>query len=425
MSATTLQTVRGYHAHTCVGRRSDEGHGHASVAMAPRSGATLRRSLHVVFAGGGTGGHLFPGLATANALRAMLADVRITFAGSGAAFEQRHVAAAGYEYLAVRSTPFKASPWTWPTFFAAHWQGRREARAFLREQPADLVVGLGGYASVPMASVATAGGIPLVLLEQNAVPGRANRWLSRHAARICLGFEAARRHFSRVAVDRLIVTGTPLRTTGTTRAHEPVNSPSSRPLLVICGGSGGARPLNTTVPQVLARMGSELRNWRVLHQTGESGLASTRALYEQLRIKANVVPFVPELPRVLTQASLAICRAGGTTLAELAAAGVPAILCPYPFAAADHQRHNAEIFAAAGAAMIVNARPLESEQGTAELAAAVTRLLADTERRNTMAAAARTLARPNAAAEVAQAILCIPTLPALAACIDAESSRGV
>ena len=172
-------------------------------------------------------------------------------------------------------------------------------------------------------------------------------------------------------------------------------------------------------------MGSELRHWRVLHQTGDSGLASTRALYDQLQIKADVVAFVPELRRVLRQASLAICRAGGTTLAELAAAGLPAILCPYPFAADDHQRHNAEIFVAAGAAMIVNARPLESEQGTAELAVAVARLLADAERRNSMAAAAQKLARPFAAAEVARAILRIPTLPSHAVCIDVESSRGV
>jgi len=195
--------------------------------------------------------------------------------------------------------------------------------------------------------------------------------------------------------------------------------------MVVCGGSGGARPLNVAVPQVLARMRSALGNWRVLHQTGESGLAPTRALYEQLQIEAEVVAFVPDLPQVLMQASLAVCRAGGTTLAELAAAGVPAILCPYPFAVDDHQRRNAEIFAAAGAALLVDARPLELEQGTAELAAAMTTLLADPGRRSVMATAARGLARPRAAADVAQAILRIPSLPIRAACIDVESSLGV
>ena len=119
----------------------------------------------------------------------MLGDVRITFAGSGgAAFERKHVSAAGYDYLALRSRPLRASPWAWPGFFAEHWQGRRQAQAFLSSQAVDLVVGLGGYASVPMAAAAARRGIPLVLLELNAVPGRANRWLARHAARICLGF---------------------------------------------------------------------------------------------------------------------------------------------------------------------------------------------------------------------------------------------
>jgi UDP-N-acetylglucosamine--N-acetylmuramyl-(pentapeptide) pyrophosphoryl-undecaprenol N-acetylglucosamine transferase len=163
-------------------------------------------------------------------------------------------------------------------------------------------------------------------------------------------------------------------------------------------------------------MGDDRGSWRILHQTGESGLAPTRALYEQLQIEAKVVAFVPDLLRVLTQASLAICRAGGTTLAELAAAGVPAILCPYPFAADDHQRRNAEIFAAAGAAALIGTRPLESEQGMTELASAMTTLLADSSRRSAMAKAARALARPRAAADVAQAIVRIPAFPVRVAC---------
>jgi UDP-N-acetylglucosamine--N-acetylmuramyl-(pentapeptide) pyrophosphoryl-undecaprenol N-acetylglucosamine transferase len=220
-------------------------HGHAGVATAPNS-------PHVVFAGGGTGGHLFPGLATADALTTLLGNVRITFAGSGAAFERRHVTAAGNEYITLRSRPLRSSPWAWPGFLAAHWQGRRQALEFLRERRVDLVVGLGGYTSVPMTSAAATRGIPLVLLEQNAIPGRANRWLARYATSICLGFECAGRHFRQVAADRLLVTGTPLRVIP--EESEPATSLDLRPLLVICGGSGGARPLNLALPRVLARI---------------------------------------------------------------------------------------------------------------------------------------------------------------------------
>jgi UDP-N-acetylglucosamine--N-acetylmuramyl-(pentapeptide) pyrophosphoryl-undecaprenol N-acetylglucosamine transferase len=374
-----------------------------------------------VFAGGGTGGHLFPGLATADALKSLLGDVRITFAGSGAAFERRHASTAGYEYLTLRSRPLRTKPWAWPGFLAAHWQGRRQAFDFLRKHPVDLVVGLGGYASVPMASAAAARGIPLVLLEQNAVPGRANRWLARRATRICLGFKAASRHFPQVAPDRLLVTGTPLR--AIQGNSEPTTS--SKPLLVVCGGSGGARPLNLSVPQALARLKDQLDAWRVVHQTGENGLAMTRALYEQLGIEAEVVSFVPELPRVLAQASLAICRAGGTTLAELAASGTPAILCPYPFAADDHQLRNAEVFAATGASVLVNTRPLESEAGIAELTGAVAKLLGDADQRKALSDAAQAMARPRAAVDVAEIIASSLSLPVHAACIDAESLRGV
>ena len=155
-----------------------------------------------------------------------------------------------------------------------------------------------------------------------------------------LDFEAAGRHFPRVPADRLLVTGTPLRQV------EIENCPSSKPLLVICGGSGGARPLNVAVHRKFLL---SCRN--ELHAIGASCIKPAKAawrrleaLYEQLQIEAEVVAFVPQLPQVLANASLVVCRAGGSTLAELAAAGVPSILCPYPFAADDHQRRNAEIF---------------------------------------------------------------------------------
>ena len=251
--------------------------------MAPRPGGKPPRSLNIVFAGGGTGGHLFPGLATADALRTMLGDVRITFAGSGAAFERRHVTAAGYEYLPLRSRPLKSSPWAWPGFFAAHWQGRHQAQAFLREQRVDLVIGLGGYASVPMASAATARGIPWCCSSK-----------TRYLAEPIAGYHDPRHEFVSGSKPPGIISPACRRiiarhrhaTANPREINERDHYLPSRPLLVICGGSGGARPLNLAVPQVLARMRNELGDWRILHQTGESGLAATgpvRAIADRSR----------------------------------------------------------------------------------------------------------------------------------------------
>jgi UDP-N-acetylglucosamine--N-acetylmuramyl-(pentapeptide) pyrophosphoryl-undecaprenol N-acetylglucosamine transferase len=170
---------------------------------------------------------------------------------------------------------------------------------------------------------------------------------------------------------------------------------------------------------------NKLDGWRVLHQTGEHDVEATRRAYRQGNVAAEVAAFVPDLPNILGQASLAICRAGGATLAEIAAAGVPAILCPYPFAAGDHQRHNAVAFTARGAAIRIEARPLEDESGIDELSIALDALLDDASRRELMAASSRTLARPRAASDVADVILSALATPGLPACIDSKSSLGV
>jgi UDP-N-acetylglucosamine--N-acetylmuramyl-(pentapeptide) pyrophosphoryl-undecaprenol N-acetylglucosamine transferase len=332
-------------------------------------------------------------------------DVRITFAGGGKPLDRGSVASAGYDYLALLCRPM---PRGWLEVPAALWQnlqGYLAARRWLRRQPCAVVVGLGGYASAATARAAIACRIPLVLLEQNVIPGRVTRWLAGRAAVVCLAFEQAR---SRLAPGcRTLVTGNPIRPgfdrpgdDGVEPGDGPIDSVHRPRRLLILGGSSGARALNRSVPQALARIRSRLAGWEIVHQSGEAEAAATGDLYRDLGLAACVAPFVTDMPGMLAATDLAICRAGGTTLAELTAAGVPALLVPYPHAADDHQRRNADALARHGACRLIDERETVGIFDQ-RLADALASLLADCAQRARMAAAMRPLARPSAAADVA------------------------
>lgn len=350
-------------------------------------------SPHIVFTGGGTGGHLFPGLAVAQRLAEFLPEFRITFAGSGKPLEQEHVAAAGWQYLCLRCRPWPRRLGDVGRFVVDNLLGYRAAARFLAEHSVSVVVGLGGYTSGPMARAATRRRIPLVLLEQNVIPGRANRWLASHAAAVCTSFAQTREHLP--ARCRVLHTGNPIR-----RGFE--SSSESRQLLIL-GGSSGARTLNEQVPRALAQVRAKLTGWKIVHQTGQVDADATRDLYHSLGLDATVVPFVTDMPGTLAQTGLAICRAGGTTLAELAAAAVPAILVPYPHAANNHQRLNADVYATVGAGLVLDDRdaPGQLDRRLADL---LSQLLDAPPQLATMAQAMRRLAKPDAAGEVARVI---------------------
>jgi UDP-N-acetylglucosamine--N-acetylmuramyl-(pentapeptide) pyrophosphoryl-undecaprenol N-acetylglucosamine transferase len=360
---------------------------------------------HVVFAGGGTAGHLFPGLAVADQLRRWAPETRITFAGTGKPFETRHVRAARFEQLPLRCRPFPRKASEAFRFLTENVSGYYQARKYLRDQHVSLVVGLGGYASVPAARAAASLGIPYVLLEQNAVPGRATHWLAPGAELVCLAFEEASEHLARGC--RVRVTGNPLRREffeARTAGAFPARRYSKGQTLVVLGGSGGAQTLNQQVPMALYKAGLAVRSWQIVHQTGERGLAATATLYRKLGIAAKTVPFIENLPGVLGASRLAISRAGGTTLAELAAAGVPSVLLPYPQATGDHQRKNAEVFVAAGGAKIIDQREVVGRLDN-HLAQVVIELATNEALRATMADASSRMARPNATRRVTKSLV--------------------
>jgi UDP-N-acetylglucosamine--N-acetylmuramyl-(pentapeptide) pyrophosphoryl-undecaprenol N-acetylglucosamine transferase len=354
----------------------------------------------IVFTGGGTGGHLFAGLAVAEAFRALEPDARIVFAGRGLTWERREVESAGYDYEAVSCcawpSAFMVPPWrqrTWRVgrFLALNSSGFLRGRRMLRRRRISAVVGLGGYSSAPVARAAISLRLPLILLEQNVSLGRVTRWLSSQAACVCTSFEPD----GTLSPANVEHTGNPIRRRFLLR--DPPTGERER-LLIITGGSLGAGPLNTAVPEALARIKPLVASWRIVHQTGERDVAATHNRYRHLGISAEVTPFA-DLPSLLPRAGLAISRAGGATLAELAGCGVPAIICPYPQASEDHQRKNAAAFCEA-------CRVVEQELPDlpGRLARELSELLTDTELRRSLSDGMLYRACPDASAQVAHII---------------------
>jgi len=349
------------------------------------------KELAVVVAGGGTGGHLFPGLAAADTL-VRRRPCRVTFVGAERGIETRVVPRRGYELRTLPVTAlrgqgvrgFAASALRLPASVVSAWR-------LLGEIDPDLVIGVGGYASGPAVVAGWSRGIPTVLLEQNAHPGLTNRLLARFADKICVAFPESIAYFP---ADKTIETGNPVR--------PPATKPRSEARgfsLLLFGGSAGAHHLNDIGVDAVARLGaSELS---ILHQTGEADLEAVKRRYAELGIAADVRAFIDDMAAAYAAADLVVCRAGATTLAELTALGKPAVLVPYPYAADDHQRKNAESLVKRGAATMILDRELTAER----LAAAITELRAEPGRLSSMAGAARALGRPDAAEKVVDVCL--------------------
>lgn len=352
--------------------------------------------LRVAVMAGGTGGHVFPALAVAEALRERGAEV--FWIGTKAGLEARVVPAKGFpvEWLnvqGVRGKGLKAlglAPWR----LAA---ALREAAAILSRRSPDVVLGMGGFVSGPGGLMARWQRRPLVIQEQNSVPGVTNQWLARFADRVFEGFPG-----SFPSARRAIAVGNPIRAdiAQLPPPAERLARRTGRARLLVLGGSLGARALNLLVPQALALLPAELRP-EVRHQAGERTLAAAREAYRQVSVEAEVQPFVTDMAAAYAWADVLVCRAGALTVSEVAAVGVPAIFVPYPYAVDDHQAGNAAYLVAAGAARVF----VESTLSAATLAASLRELLGNAELRLAMAEAARAKGRPDAAECVAEACL--------------------
>ncbi len=368
---------------------------------------------HVLFAGGGVGGPLDPGLAVAAEFARRMPHALISCAGPGQSLERHVVRSAGYQYLTIPSRPAPQNPLQAVRYVTDNVAGYCAARWMLREQRISLVVGLGGYTSAPVVRAAAARGTPIILLEQNAVPGRTTRWLSRSSALVCVAFEESRPHLHVQAP--VTVTGNPVRSaveqlyrrlerTGRSFLASPEEEAATqKKRLVVLGGADGARSLNESIPGALKQLGPLKDDWQVVHQTGEGQLQETEARYRKLGVEALAVTSIDEIASVLFASDLVVCRAGGTTLAELALAGVPGLLVPSPQAVDDHQIANAKVFASAGACRLIDETSQTGALDTA-LARELKPLLSDGPLRHGMGLKMQSLARPQASAEIATAI---------------------
>jgi len=349
-----------------------------------------------LFAGGGSGGHLFSGIAVAEEILSRDPSCRIVFAGSERGIEKAILARTKWRHVALPVVP----PGTMVrrplrSVFAVSSAVRRSLRLVDEVRP-DAVIGLGGFASVPVAAAARLRGVPVVLLEQNVVPGRATSLLSRWAEVVCVSFAETISLLPRRA--RCRVTGNPVR--GGVLRRLPRRESPARTLLVL-GGSQGALGLNGMATVAIREMREKLSGWRVVHQAGERDVEKVRATYAAVEVEAEVAAFFDDLPARYATATLAISRAGATTLAELACVGVPMVLVPYPRSAREHQARNAGYFALLGGAAVVPEGKMAGER----LAATLSSLLSEPFRLSQMSAAMGRCARPDAAAEVAEFVV--------------------
>jgi UDP-N-acetylglucosamine--N-acetylmuramyl-(pentapeptide) pyrophosphoryl-undecaprenol N-acetylglucosamine transferase len=353
-------------------------------------------ALTVLIAGGGTGGHLYPGIAVARELRRRQPAARIVFVGTMRGIEARVVPAEGFPLETIRSAGLKGKSivsrvrgaMLLPLGLIDAW------RAVSRHRP-DVVIGVGGYSSGPVVLLAAVRRLPTMVLEQNAVPGLTNRLLARWVRAAAVSFEDTLAWFPGAG----FVSGNPVRSEFF-EGRRPPGARSARRVLVL-GGSQGAHAINVAMVEAVKHVASSRPDLEIVHQTGTRDLAAVRAGYAAVEVTARAEAFLDPVAAEMHAADLAVCRAGATTLAELAASGTPAVFVPFPAATDDHQRRNAQVLVDVGAAEMLEERRLSG----ASLADVIGRLLDDPGRLQAMRQAMRGFARPDAAARIVDRVL--------------------
>lgn len=359
--------------------------------------------MNVLFAGGGTGGHLYPALALADELRARDPEAKLAFMGTPTRIESRLVPQAGYPFhpVDVRGMPRKLGPELWG-FLKTLFGSFGAARRVLRELKPDVVVGTGGYVSAPAILAAASMGVPALICEQNVFPGLANRLLARLATEVITTFPESDRYFPK---GKALNLGNPIRsevyTLTRAAARERLGFPSAEHLLLVTGGSLGARSINRALVAALPEL-LQASDWAILHVSGKGDFEATEKETAGLGLgdRYRLVPYLEDLPVAIAGADLVLSRAGATTAAELTAAGKPMVLVPFQFGGKD-QPANARALSEAGAAIALDDRDLSG------LGPAVSSLMQDSRRRAAMAEASRRFGRPEAASRIAERVMAL------------------
>jgi UDP-N-acetylglucosamine--N-acetylmuramyl-(pentapeptide) pyrophosphoryl-undecaprenol N-acetylglucosamine transferase len=359
--------------------------------------------MKVMIAGGGTGGHVFPGIAVAEELRRSRKDADILFVGGSRGLEAVAVPEAGFRFRTILTRGFpRRQWWRWPFVTLANVVGFFQALWIVATERPDVVLGTGGYVSGPVSVAAWLMRRPLLIQEQNSIPGVTNRWLARIADEVHLSFVEARSYFSRK--DHLKVSGNPIRAyvlSGDRKtALAEFKLVPGTPTLFVFGGSRGAHRINEAALDAMRRLKGRVDVQWIL-QTGREDFAWAQETVDKEQLPARVVPFLNRIHLAYAAADLVVCRSGAMTLAEIAACGVPAILVPYPYAAHDHQAVNASNLVDRGAAAMI----LDSDLTGERLAKEIAHWLSDRQGLSQMSANARRFARPDAAEKIARSIV--------------------
>jgi len=363
-------------------------------------------SITILLAGGGTGGHLYPGISVAEAFRAVAPEVKPVFLCTHKEIDTVILDSTGLEYIRQPIVPWKKSIGGTLRFAKSFGETWELVGRVLKDRKPAAVLGLGGYAAGVAVKRAARKGIPTAILNPDVIPGEANRLLMKQAKAICCQFEQTAEHVDALQRPKLKVTGCPIRS-------EILNRPSREqaaarlgldPMLntlVVTGASLGAQTVNEAVLAMLR--GMTLRGWQILHLSGRDHAPAVRAGYHQLSVPAAVIDFTPAMADVWAVADLAISRSGASSCAELTACGVPSILLPYPFHKDLHQRANAAVLADAGAAILLDDEK-DPRRNADKLRPTAEPLMYDADKRRAMSDAAKKLGKPRAAENVAHLI---------------------
>lgn len=358
--------------------------------------------MKIIFAGGGTGGHLMVGLSIAEEIRSRFHESEIIFFGTDKKFEKRCVEQRGFQFRQMRAKKWEKSFKRILTFVGVTFAGIIESLLAIRKFNPDIVVGLGGYASVAPIIAAKLLSIPSVLLEQNVIPGKANRFLTNWVDEVYCHWRGSLKWFNKAKIVR--VTGTPIRKdilySQKTISAEKFGLSLSKKTILITGGSQGAQAINEVILKCLPKLEPLSNELQIIHCTGEYGYDIAKAAYKQTNIDAFVCSFLDDMGAALSMADIIICRAGATTIAEITSLGIPAILIPYPHAADNHQYWNAMELASNGGGYLLQQIDLTPEK----IIELITDLLNNKEKYNRMKMFSKGMGIPNASISVVDSL---------------------
>jgi UDP-N-acetylglucosamine--N-acetylmuramyl-(pentapeptide) pyrophosphoryl-undecaprenol N-acetylglucosamine transferase len=380
---------------------------HTFVEKLVRREALVMDDKCFFFAGGGTGGHIYPAVAVAEQLLRIEPKAKIHFFCSTRSIDSRILSHTGFEFTSLPAVGFTLRPRGLVGFCSSFISSYKVAKKAILKNRNTVVIGAGGFVSAPVCLAAHKNGIPIGLLNVDILPGKANRILARWANEIFVQFEQTKKFYdkTKAAID---VVGCPLRSGFANpqpqRAIEQLNLEKGKKILLITGASSGSENINRAICLLLQKLEAFAGDWQIVHLAGRNNLEKVQSNYKEAAISHKVIGYYDDMPDLLAAADLVIGRSGAVSVAEFAAAGVPSICIPYPYHKDRHQYLNAGVFVEAGAAVIVDDLPDENKRAQ-RLWSALDELMKDHAKRQKMTLACRKIAKPQAALTITHKLI--------------------